>query len=110
MAHADGNLDLAIAHLRQACLAPRALAMYSSHLAEMCRQKGLLAEGEEAAQRAAAMDPALVSGWHTLGIVLQEAGKLEHSLVCLERVVALQPDWDISTRRPRCRARSLKTP
>jgi tetratricopeptide (TPR) repeat protein len=58
----------------------------------MCRQKGLLAEGEEAAQRAVAMDPALVSGWNNLGIVLQEAGKLEHSLVCLERVVALQPD------------------
>jgi tetratricopeptide (TPR) repeat protein len=93
MAHAHGNLDLAIAHLRQACLAPRALAMYSSHLAEMCRQKGLLAEGEEAARRAVAMDPALLSGWNILGTVLQEAGKLEQSLVCLERVVALQPDW-----------------
>jgi Flp pilus assembly protein TadD len=42
MAHAYGNLDLAISHLRQACLAPRAPAVYSSNLAEMYRQKGML--------------------------------------------------------------------
>ena len=92
MAHAYGNLDLAIAHLRQACMAPRAPAVYSSNLAEMCRQKGLLAEGEEAARRAVSVDPALVSGWNNLGIVLQEAGKFEESLACLERVIAFQPD------------------
>lgn len=92
MAHAYGNLDLAIAHLRQACMAPRAPAIYSSNLAEMYRQKGLLAEGEEAAQRAVVMDPSLVPGWSNLGILLQEAGKLEQSLACLERVVALTPD------------------
>jgi len=92
MAHAYGNLDLAIAHLRQACMAPRAPAIYSSNLAEMYRQKGMLAEGEEAAQRAVAMDPSLVPGWSNLGILLQEAGKLEQSLVCLERVLALTPD------------------
>jgi tetratricopeptide (TPR) repeat protein len=93
MAHAYGNLDLAISHLKQACLAPRAPAVYSSNLAEMYRQKGMLPEGEEAAQRAVAMDPTLVSGWNNLGILLQEAGKLEQSRVCLERVVALSPDW-----------------
>ncbi|WP_206950965.1 tetratricopeptide repeat-containing sulfotransferase family protein [Trinickia acidisoli] len=93
MAHAYGNLDLAISHLRQACQAPRAPAVYSSNLAEMCRQKGLLAEGEEAARRAVALDPALESGWNNLGIVLQEAGKFEESRTCLERVVALRPDW-----------------
>lgn len=93
MAHAYGNLDLAIAHLRQACMAPRAPAVYSSNLAEMYRQKGLLAEGEEAARRAVAMDPALVAGWNNLGILLQEAGRFDASLGCLERVIALQPDW-----------------
>lgn len=93
MAHAYGNLDLAIAHLRDACMAPRAPAVYSSNLGEMYRQKGLFAEGEEAARRAVAMDPALVSGWNNLGIVLQEAGKFVESLECLERVIALQPDW-----------------
>jgi tetratricopeptide (TPR) repeat protein len=92
MAHAYGNLDLAISHLRQACMAPRAPAVYSSNLAEMCRQKGLLAEGEEAGRRAVSMDPELVSGWNNLGIVLQEAGKFEESLACLERVIAFQPD------------------
>lgn len=92
MAHAYGHLDLAIAHLRQACLAPRAPAAYSSNLAEMYRQKGLLAEAEDAARRAVAMDPALVSGWNNLGIVLQEAGKFAESLDCLERVILLQPD------------------
>lgn len=92
MAHAYGNLDLAITHLRQACLAPRAPAIYSSNLAEMYRQKGMLPEGEEAAQRAVAMDPTLVSAWNNLGILLQEAGKLEQSRACLEKVVALKPD------------------
>lgn len=92
MAHAYGNLDLAIAHLREACKAPRAPAIYSSNLAEMCRQKGLLAEGEEAARRAVAMDANLVSGWNNLGVLLQEAGKLEQSLDCLARVVMLTPD------------------
>ncbi|WP_240655535.1 tetratricopeptide repeat-containing sulfotransferase family protein [Paraburkholderia phosphatilytica] len=93
MAHAYGNLDLAISHLRQACQSPRAPAVYSSNLAEMYRQKGMLPEGEEAAQRAVAMEPGLVSGWNNLGILLQEAGKVEQSRACLERVVALSPDW-----------------
>ncbi|CAJ0699594.1 tetratricopeptide repeat-containing sulfotransferase family protein [Ralstonia holmesii] len=92
MAHAYGNLDLAIAHLRQACMAPRAPAIYASNLAEMYRQKGMLAEGQEAAERAVALDPSLVPGWSNLGILLQEAGKLEQSLACLERVVKLTPD------------------
>jgi tetratricopeptide (TPR) repeat protein len=93
MAHAYGNLDLAIAHLREACKAPRAPAAYSSDLTEMCRQKGLLADAEEAGRRAVAMDPSLVAGWNNLGIVLQEAGKFEESRVCLERVIAFRPDW-----------------
>jgi tetratricopeptide (TPR) repeat protein len=92
MAHAYGNLDLAITHLRQACLAPRAPAVYSSNLGEMYRQKGLLPEGEEAARRAVTMDPNLVAGWNNLGILQQEAGKLEESRASLERVVALSPD------------------
>ena len=92
MAHAYGNLDLALAYLRQACQSPRAPAIYFSNLAEMCRQKGLLAEGEQAGQRAVALDPTLVAAWSNLGIILQESGKLESSLSCLERVVALQPE------------------
>jgi tetratricopeptide (TPR) repeat protein len=91
MAHAYGNLDLAVAHLRQACLAPRAPAVFFSNLAEMCRQKGLLAEGEQAGQRAVTLDPKLSDAWNNLGIILQESGKLDASLNCLERVVALQP-------------------
>jgi FkbM family methyltransferase len=91
MAHASGNLDLAIQHLRQACLAPRAPAVYSSNLAEMCRQEGLLAEGEAAGRRAVAMDNTLAGGWNNLGIILQEAGKFEESKQCLERVLTLQP-------------------
>ncbi len=93
IAHAYGNLDLAIAHLRQACLAPRAPAIYFSNLAEMCRQKGLLAEGEQAGRRAVALNATLVAAWNNLGIILQEAGKLEESRSCLERVIALQPNY-----------------
>ena len=93
MAHAYGNLDSAIEHLRRACQAPRVQAVYLSNLGEMCRQKGLLAEAEEAARRAVTSDAAMVAGWNNLGIILQEAGKLEDSLSCLERVICLQPDY-----------------
>lgn len=93
MAHAFGNLDLALQHVRQSCLAPRAPAVYFSNLAEMCRQKGFREEGEQAGRRATALDPSLVGAWNNLGIILQEAGKLEEAAACLERVVALQPDY-----------------
>jgi tetratricopeptide (TPR) repeat protein len=89
MAHTHGNLDLAIAHLRQACKAPRAPATYYSNLAEMCRQRGLLGEGEQAALHAVALDPQLATAWNNLGILQQEAGKFEDSRVALERVLAL---------------------
>jgi len=93
MAHAYGNLDLAIEHLRKACRTPRAPAVYFSNLAEMCRQRGLLTEGEAAGQRAVALDPTQAAAWNNLGILQQEVGKLEQSVASLERVIALRPDW-----------------
>jgi tetratricopeptide (TPR) repeat protein len=92
MAFTYGNLDLAIAHVREACRAPRAPAVYFSDFAEMCRQKGLLAEGEEAARRAVSLAPGFASAWNNLGIVLQEALKLDESRLCLERALALEPN------------------
>ena len=93
IAHAYGNLDLALAHLRRACQAPRAPATYYSNLAEMCRQKGLLAEGEQAGQQAVTLDPLLATAWNNLGILQQESGKFEASRVSLERAVSLRSDW-----------------
>lgn len=93
LASARGNLDLAIDHLRRACLPPRAPAVYSSNLADLYRRKGLLAEAEVAARRAVVMDPNLGRGWNTLGLVLQEAGKLEESRACLKHAVSLKPTW-----------------
>ena len=92
MAHAYGNLDLAIAHLRQACQSPRAPAVYFSDFAEMCRQGGLLAEGEQAARRAVALAPTFAAAWNNLGIILQEMLKLDESRLCLERTLALEPN------------------
>ena len=91
MAYTFGNLDLAVSHVRQACEAPRAPAVYFSDLAEMCRQNGLLAEAEQAGRRAVALDPSAAGGWNNLGIVLQEALKLDESRICLERALALEP-------------------
>ena len=91
MAHAYGNLDLAIDHVRQACQSPRAPALYFSNLAEMCRQAGQLAEAEQAGRRAVALDGTMAGAWNNLGIVLQEAGKLDESLACLDHVLALDP-------------------
>jgi tetratricopeptide (TPR) repeat protein len=92
MAYTFGNLDLAIAHVREACQAPRAPAAYFSDFAEMCRQKGLLAEGEEAARRAVALAPSFAPAWNNLGILLQEQLKLDESRLCLERAATLAPD------------------
>ena len=41
IAHAYGNQNLALAHFRQACVAPRAPALYFSNLAEFCRVRWL---------------------------------------------------------------------
>jgi tetratricopeptide (TPR) repeat protein len=92
MAYTFGNLDLAIAHVREACRSPRAPAVYFSDFAEMCRQKGLLVEGEEAGRRAVALAPNLAAAWNNLGIILQEMLKLDESRVCLERALALDPN------------------
>ncbi len=92
MAYTFGNLDLAIAHVRQACEAPRAPAVYLSDFAEMCRQKGLLVEAEQAGRRAVALDPNAPGGWNNLGIVLQEALKLDESRLCLDRALAFEPN------------------
>src|SRR5271166_4970489 len=92
MAHHYGNLDLAIAHMRQACQSPRAPAHFYSDFAEMCRQDGLFAEGEQAARRAVALSPNFAAAWNNLGIILQEMLKLDESRLCLERVLALEPD------------------
>ena len=92
MAYTYGNLDLAIAHVRKACEAPRAPAVYFSDFAEMLRQKGLLAEAEQAGRRAIALDPNAPGAWNNLGIVLQEALKLDESRLCLERALALEPN------------------
>jgi len=92
MAYGFGNLDLAIDHMRQACQSPRAPATYFSDFGEMCRQAGLLAEGEQAARRAVALQPKLAAGWNNLGIILQEALKLDESRSSLERALGLAPD------------------
>lgn len=92
MAHAYGNLDLAIQHVQQACLAPRAPALYLSNLAELKRQGGDLTGAAAAGRRATALDPMLASAWNNLGVILQEMGELSESVACLERVVRLQLD------------------
>jgi tetratricopeptide (TPR) repeat protein len=92
MAHAFGNLDLAVAHMRKACEAPRAPAVYFSTLAEICRQAGLPAEGERAARRAVTLDPQQAGAWNNLGILLQEQGRFEEGRHCLLRTLALAPD------------------
>jgi tetratricopeptide (TPR) repeat protein len=91
IAYTYGNLDLAIDYVRQACAAPRAPAVYFSDLAEMLRQKGRLAEAEQAGRQSVALDANVAGGWNNLGIVLQEALKLDESRLCLERALALDP-------------------
>jgi tetratricopeptide (TPR) repeat protein len=91
MAHGSRNHQTAIDYLTEACKAPRAPALYFSNLAEMHRARGNLAAAEEAGRRAVERDANLAQAWNNLGITLQEAGKFEESLVCLERAAALAP-------------------
>jgi len=92
IAHSYGKPALALDLLRQACRPSAAPAVYLGNLAEICRQQGLLAEGEAAARQATQRDPGLVMAWNNLGIILQEAGHFADSIGCLERVVATHPD------------------
>lgn len=91
IAHAHGQLELAITHLEAACATRQVPAAYWANLAELCRLSGRLAQAEAAGREAVARDAGFVAGWNNLGIVLQEAGKFDESRACLERVVALQP-------------------
>lgn len=91
MAHTYGNAPLALQYMRQACQSPRAPALFFRNLTEMCRQQGLLEEGEKAGRQAVALEPTDGDGWNNLGIVLQEQGRLDASLECLQQALTLQP-------------------
>ena len=92
MMHAYGKLDLALDYIRKASLSPDAPATVFSNLAELCRQKGLPLDAEQAARRAVQLEPEHAGAWNNLGIILQEAGKFTASLECLNYVASLQPD------------------
>lgn len=92
MMHAYGQLDLALDYISKACQSPAAPPVLHGNLAELYRQKGLLSNAEQAARRAVEQDPTLVMAWSNLGIILQEAGKFDASLECLNYVTSLQPD------------------
>lgn len=91
MAHAYGNADLALDYLREACRAPRAPGMFFRNLAEMCRRRGLLVEGEQAGRQAVRLDPEDADGWNNLGIILQERGQVGESIDALKRALRLRP-------------------
>ncbi len=91
IAHTHGQPALALDLLRHACRTDAAPAVYFGNLAEICRQQGLLAEGEAAARHATQREPGLVMAWNNLGIILQESGRHADSVACLERVAQLQP-------------------
>lgn len=93
MAVTWGNLDAAVGYLRQACLAPRAPALYHSNLAEMLRRKGLRAEALEAARRSVTLEPSLAQAWNNLGIILLEEGALAESALALDRALGLNRDF-----------------
>ncbi|HQT90001.1 MAG TPA: sulfotransferase [Acidiphilium sp.] len=91
MAYESGKLDLAILHLREACKPITANVTCLSNFAEICRQCGLLNEGEEIGRRAILSDRNSFGAWNNLGIILQELGKFEESKSCLERALQIQP-------------------
>ncbi len=91
MAHAYGQLDRALYFLREACASSLAPPLYWSNLAEMFRQRGLLAEGETAARTATTKAPGMTGAWNNLGIILQEMGRYAESRECLEKALKSDP-------------------
>lgn len=91
MAYEGGKVDLALSYLRQACKSNTADASYLSNFAEICRQCGLLNEGEEIGRRAVLKDPNSFGSWNNLGIILQQLGKFDESKDCLQRAIRIQP-------------------
>ena len=92
IAHAYDKIDMALEYMRQACGFSYSPGGYFSNYAEMCRQNRLLGEAEKAGRTAVERSPEMVGAWNNLGIILQEAGKLEESITCLRKVVALEPE------------------
>ena len=92
IAHARGDQSAAISHLGEACKAANAPALYFSNLAEILRQNNQLGPAELAARQAIARDATLRHAWNNLGIILQEADKLEESLNALEHALRLSPE------------------
>lgn len=91
IAHTVGKLPEAIEFMRGACASSNAPALYHSNFAEICRQGGQLGNAERAARRALELDPDNLGALSNLGIILQEADKLDASLDVLRRVVELDP-------------------
>lgn len=92
IAHAYDKIDIALDYMRQACGFSYSPGGYFSNYAEMCRQNRLLGEAEKAGRIAVERAPDMVGAWNNLGIILQECGKLDESIACLRRVVALEPE------------------
>ena len=91
MALAFGKLDLAVAPRPPGLpVAARAGSLFQRPR-RTCRRRGLLAEGEQAARRAVALDPNEPGAWNNLGIILQEMLELDESRRCLERVLSFEP-------------------
>ncbi|MBI1218203.1 MAG: tetratricopeptide repeat protein [Rhodobacteraceae bacterium] len=89
--HRKGNLEGAIAALRQAvALAPRN-GLYLANLCEMQRQAGRLADAVASGRRAVAMASDLSSAHGNLGIALYEQGDHDAAEACQQRAIEIEP-------------------
>ncbi len=91
IARAAGDGDRALELLRRGCARPDAPSFVHEERAQLCQERGLLAEAEEAGRHVVAVEPARARAWHHLAITLVMAGKLAAAREALGQAVALDP-------------------
>jgi tetratricopeptide (TPR) repeat protein len=88
---AQGKLDEALMHAREAVRLEPGSARHWSNLAVSLRESGLLGEALDAARRAVALNPGYALAWRVLGIVESDLNDLPAAADALERSVQVAP-------------------
>jgi tetratricopeptide (TPR) repeat protein len=91
MAHAEGDSEQALEHLRRGSKASGAPFFVHDALAQLCLERGLSDEAAEAGRCAVAADATQAGAWHRLAIALIQLHRFAEARAALERAVSLEP-------------------
>jgi Sulfotransferase family/TPR repeat/Tetratricopeptide repeat len=89
--HAQGKLDEAVAHYRQALALKSDYVEALNNLGTALRSQGRLDEAAAALHQALALNPRYAVAYHNLGNALRDVGKVDEARVAFERAIELSP-------------------